>query len=145
MLPALLFTAKYSSSHPPPPPPHPLLLPPPPPSSPSEVWTMSFLTIADLGPRTATMKLPGVVGRRRTTWTTGERCCWCPADLWPSGGEAGSAVRRLFAVKHELFVPVSGCSHVGKVSKGCFVLLFVANLLFSPTVWVLLKLLCTVF
>lgn len=39
--------------------------------------------------------------------------------------------RRLLAVKHELFVPVSSCSHVGKVSEGCFVLLFVANLLFS--------------
>lgn len=69
VLPALLFTAKYSTSH------HPdtilsFLL-----SLPLGVWTMSFLTIVDLVLRIATMKLPGGVARRRTIWMKGE--CWC--------------------------------------------------------------------
>lgn len=68
VLPALLFTAKYSTSH------HPdtilsFLL-----SLPLGVWTMSFLTIVDLVLRIATMK-PGGVARRRTIWMKGE--CWC--------------------------------------------------------------------
>lgn len=69
VLPALLFTARYSTSH------HPdtilsSLL-----SFPSGVWTMSFLTVVDLAPQIATMTLPGVVARKRTTWMKGE-CCF---------------------------------------------------------------------
>lgn len=79
VLPALLFTAKYSTSH------HPdtilsFLL-----SFPIGVWTMSFLIIVDLVLQIATMKLPGVVSRRRTTWMKGE--CWyscshCSLMFW---------------------------------------------------------------
>lgn len=68
VLPALLFTARDSTSH------HPdtilsSLL-----SFPSGVWTKSFLTIVALAPQIATMTLPGVVARKRTTWMKGE--CW---------------------------------------------------------------------
>lgn len=61
VLPALLFTAEYSTSH------HrdtilSFLL-----SFPLGVWTTNFLTIVDLVLQIAAVKVPGVVARRRTT------------------------------------------------------------------------------
>lgn len=121
VLPALLFTAKYSTSH------HPdtilsSLL-----SFPSGVWTMSFLTIDDLVLRIATMTPPGAVARRRTTWMKGECRCLCSHRSLMSW-DCRFCSQKSVLMCNELFVHVSSCCNVGKASKSCIILLLFTDI-----------------